>query len=269
PTYKELKAEEEEKEPKLVFTIKDPDGNVVKKEMRTPKKGVQRFNWDLRFVSEKAVNFNTPSFYNPFAGKDDGTLVEPGTYTVQMDLFKDGNITPLVSPVSFNVKALKNTTMPAKNREAKVAFQRDMAALEAKAEICQELMSDMNNKLKYIKQAIEQSELPLGKFSKDVLDIETKLRNLRIAMYGDPVKSELDIDQPISPMSRLGIIVGEQKYSTSTPTQTHRDSYAIAKSEIDTIKQKLETLYNVDVKQLEERLVKAGAPYTPGRGMDH
>jgi hypothetical protein len=25
----------------------------------------------------------------------------------------------------------------------------------------------------------------------------------------------------------------------------------------------------VDVKQLEEQLVKAGAPYTPGRGMDY
>jgi len=269
PTYDQLKAEKDEKEPQLVFTIKNPSGEVVKKEIKSPKKGLHRFNWDLRFISEKAVNFDSPSFYNPFSGKNEGTLVEPGIYTVQMDLFKDGTITPLVSPVAFNIIALQNTTMPAENREAKVAFQREMDALEAKAEICQKLVGDMDNKLKYIKEAINQSEIPLGQFYQEVSNIESKLKDLRISMYGDPVKSELDIDQPISPMSRLGIIVGEQKYSTSTPTKTHRDSYAIAKSEIEGIKQKLEKLYNVDFKQLEDQLVKAGAPYTPGRGMDH
>ncbi len=269
PSYDQLKAEKEENEPQLVFTIRDAQGNILKKELKTPKKGVQRFNWDLRFESEKAVNFDMPSFYNPFAGKDEGTLVEPGTYTVEMDFFQDGNITSLVSPVSFEVKALQNTTLPAENREAKVAFQRDMDELEAKAEICQKLLGDTNTKIKYIKEAIKRSGMPLGQLSKEVLNIDTKLKDLRIAMYGDPVKSELDIDQPISPMRRLGIIVGEQKYSTSTPTQTHRDSYAIAKSEIDTIKQNLETVYSIDVKQIEEQLVKAGAPYTPARGMDH
>ena len=269
PSYDKLKAEEEEKEPQLVFSIKNSDGTVVKKEMKTPKKGVQRFNWNLRYTPQNAVNLGGPSFYNPFAGKDEGTLVEPGTYTVQMDLFKDGTVTPLVGPVSFSVKALQNTTMPAENRAAKVAFQRDMAALENQAEICQKLMGDMNNKLKYIKEAIKRSEIPLGEFSKEVSSIEDKLKAARISMYGDPVKTQLDIDQPQTPMGRLGIIGYEQKYSTSTPTQTHKDSYAIAKSEIEVIKQQLETLYNVDVKNLEDKLVKAGAPYTPGRGMDH
>lgn len=269
PNYANLKAEEEEKEPKLVFTIKDSEGNVVKKEMKSPKKGLQRFHWNLRFTPQKAVSFNTSSFYNPFASKDEGTLVEPGTYSVEMDLFKDGNITRLVDPVSFNVIALQNTTMPAENRAAKVAFQKDMAALENKAEICQNLMSDMNNKLKHIKEALIRSELPLGQFDKEVLSMESKLKDIRIAMYGDPVKSKLDIDQPQTPMGRLGIIGYEQKYSTSAPTKTHKDSYTIAKSEIEVIKQQLETLYNVNMKELEEQLVKSGVPYTPGRGMEH
>lgn len=269
PNYNKLKAEEEEKEPQLVFSIKNAEGTVVKKIMKTPKKGLQRFNWDLRYTPQNAVNLGGPSFYNPFAGKDEGTLVEPGTYTVQMDLYQDGNITPLVGPVSFNVKALQNTTMPAENRAAKVAFQRNMAALENQAEICQKLMGDMTNKLKYIKEAVKRSELPLGQFAKEISSIEDKLKNARIAMFGDPIKTQLDIDQPQTPMGRLGIIGYEQKYSTSAPTQTHKDSYVIAKSEIEVIKQQLETLYNVDVKNLEDKLVKAGAPYTPGRGMDN
>ena len=32
------------------------------------------------------------------------------------------------------------------------------------------------------------------------------------------------------------------------------------------IKQRVEDVFNIDVKQLEEKLIKSGAPYTPGRG---
>ena len=88
-------------------------------------------------------------------------------------------------------------------------------------------------------------------------------------MYGDPVKRRLDIDQPPSLSSRLGAIGWEQKYSTATPTQTHRDSYAIAKEAIHVIKPKIETLCNRDIKALEQELINAGAPYTPGRGSIH
>jgi hypothetical protein len=83
------------------------------------------------------------------------------------------------------------------------------------------------------------------------------------------VKTKLDIRQPQSPAARIGKISYEQKYSTSTPTQTHRDSYAIAKAEITGLKQNVEAIYNIDVKQLEEKLVKSGAPYTPGRGYEN
>ncbi|MFC4722196.1 glycosyl hydrolase [Geojedonia litorea] len=268
PNYSELKAEYDESEPQLVFTIKNASGEVMKKELKAPKKGLQRFHWDLRFSSKAAINFRSPSFYNPFSSRNEGTLVEPGTYTVELSLYQDGKITALVSPVSFQVKALNNTVMPAQDRAAKVAFQQEVASLEAKAGICQNLMGDMSNKLKYIKEAIKLSNLPIEQLSGEVLSIEKKLKAAREALYGDPVKAQLDIDQPQSPMGRLGNIVYEQKYSTSAPTKTHQDSYAIAKAEIDVIKQQLEVLYNQDVKQLEEKLVKAGAPYTPGRGME-
>jgi hypothetical protein len=79
----------------------------------------------------------------------------------------------------------------------------------------------------------------------------------------------LDIDQPLSPASRLGAIGYEQKYSTATPTQTHRDSYAIAKDEVMVIKAKMERIFNEDLKGLEKKLINSGAPYTPGRGYNN
>jgi hypothetical protein len=88
-------------------------------------------------------------------------------------------------------------------------------------------------------------------------------------LYGDPIKNQLDIRQPQNPATRIGVMSWEQKYSTSAPTQTHKNSYAIARAEITVLKQKVETIYNVDVKQLEDKLSNSGAPYTPGRGSEN
>ena len=268
PSYKNLKTEGDEDKLQLVFTIKDSKGNVVKKELTKPKKGIQRFHWNLRYTLQTPIDFQEASFYNPFSSKDEGTLVEPGTYTVEMAEMKNGETTPVAGPESFEVKAIDNTVMPAENRSAKVAFQKDLAAVSAQARICDELLADTRNKLKYIKKALERAELPIGDFSKTVAAIEAEARDINRTLYGDPYKRRLDIDQAQNPMFRLGVISYEQKYSTATPTKTHRDSYLIAKRQIEAAKTQLETLYNVKLKELEESLISSGVPYTPGRGSE-
>ena len=266
PDYDSLKAEMDEKEPSLVFTIKNGDGQVVKKEFKKPTEGLQRFHWDLRYTLQTPIDLSKPSFYNPWETIDEGTLVRPGTYTVEMELYREGELVDLVSPVSFDVIGLENTVLPADDRAGKVVFQKQVSQLEADLQSCQKIISETNTKLKYFKAAIKRSELSYGALSKSVFDIENKLKDIDVLLNGDPIKTKLDISQPKSPVARIGTIGYEQKYSTSAPTKTHKDSYAIAKAEILDIKQRVETIFNIDVKQLEETLIKSGAPYTPGRG---
>lgn len=269
PTYEELKAENEERGEQLVFTIKDGEGTVVKKIMQKPSEGLQRFHWDLRYNPRDAVSFRTPSFYNPFAGKTEGTLVVPGTYTVQMDLLDDGGMKPLVAPVAFEVKSLNNTIMPAKDREAKVAFQQKVAKLASEMEAVSNMYSEMNNKMKHIKEAVKLVDAPLAELNDKVIALDNQLRDVRTMMYGDRVKSRLDIDEPPSPYNRMGSIEYEQKYSTSAPTKTHMDSYEIAKEEFQPIQELVKKLYTEDMVALEELLKELGAPYTPGRVLEH
>jgi photosystem II stability/assembly factor-like uncharacterized protein len=266
PSYNELKAERNEESEKLVFTIKNDKGQVVKKEFKKPEKGVQRFHWDLRYTLQNPIDLSVSSFYNPWAGIDEGTLVEPGTYTVDMQLYKNNELTKLAGPIAFEVKALDNTVMPAENRAAKVAFQKEVMQLEADLGACQTIINETNTKLKYIKAAIKRSEQPFGELTKSVVTIENKLKQIRLELFGDSVKSKLDISQVQSPANRIGLIGYEQKYSTSAPTKTHKDSYAIAKGEIVVLKKRVEAVFNVDIKQLEDKLIKSGAAYTPGRG---
>ncbi len=63
----------------------------------------------------------------------------------------------------------------------------------------------------------------------------------------------------------MRIIVSEQKYSTASPTQTHLESFDIAKEEYSPINEEIIALLKVDIKELEEKLKAIGAPYTPGR----
>jgi hypothetical protein len=269
PNYEELKAEVNENEEELVFTIRDNRGTVVKKEFKPVKKGLQRFHWDLRYTLQDPIDLSTPSFYNPFGGRDEGTLVAPGTYSIEMALLKEGQLKTLTGPVNFEVKALKNVEMPAENRAEKVAFQKALAKLQAKLGIAEKLLSESRMKLTYIKAAIKRSEQPLGPLISEVMTIEKQLDEVQIAMYGDPVKNRLDLDQPPSPADRLGTIGYEQKYSTATPTQTHRDSYAIAEKQVMEIKAKMERIFNENLKALEQQLINSGAPYTPGRGYEN
>lgn len=269
PSYDALKAESEQEKEELVFTIKDAAGNVVKKQFRPARKGVQRFHWNLRYTLQNPINLRRSNFYNPFGGRDEGTLVAPGMYTVEMSLVKGGKMTSLTSPVSFEVKALNNVEMPAKNRAEKVAFQKKLAKLQADMAITRNLMSETRNKLRYIKAAIKRSEQPIGNLMSDVISIEKQLQAVQLALYGDPIKNRLDMGQPLSPARRLGAIGYEQKYSTATPTKTHRDSYEIAKTEIMAMKKRMEVLFNRDIKTLEKKLIDSGAPYTPGRGYEN
>lgn len=266
PSYEELKSEREEAEPQLVFTIRDSDGKVVKKEFRKPSRGIQRFHWNLRFTLQDPIDFNTPSFYNPWMPKDEGTLVEPGNYTIDMQWEHNGEFTSMVAPQSFRVEAVNNTVMPAKDRDAKVAFQREVLALASRFGEAQNKMGELNEKLRYMKSALKRSEQPVGPLYKQIVAVEDEIREINKGMYGDPVKYSLDISQPQTPANRLGILSYEQKYTTSSTTTTHRDTFNIAKAELEAIFNRMESLISGPMKQLEEAMKQAGMPYTPGRG---
>lgn len=172
PSYDALKAEEDENEPQLVFTIKDASGKVVRKVLQKPSFGLQRFKWDLRYEFKSAVSFSEPSFYNPFSEKREGTLVTPGNYTVEMHLLTGSALELLVPAQRFKVKALNNATMPAQDREAKVAFQRDLNALRARLNISDSKIGEMNTKVKYIKEAIKLVEEPIGNYRRPCMKLK-------------------------------------------------------------------------------------------------
>ena len=107
PSYEELLAETDEIKSELVFTIRNGQNEVVRKITKAPSKGLQRIEWDLRYASKDAISLSKPSFYNPFAGKSEGTLVVPGTYSVTLSTFVNGEEKAASDPVSFRSKSIE------------------------------------------------------------------------------------------------------------------------------------------------------------------
>ncbi|MEM6845145.1 MAG: glycosyl hydrolase [Bacteroidota bacterium] len=263
PSYENLLAEQQEPKPQLLFTIKDGAGNVVRNISTKPQTGLQRLSWDLRYAPKDPVNLVPPTYYNPFATPPAGAMVPPGTYQVAMAKLVDGKVTPLAEPVRFTVKALDNTTLPAEDRKELVEFQQEVTQLYRAVRGAQESMKEIQNQMKHIEVAIQQVELPYSEVYTEVQAIQQEVASLNRELNNDPVAAKLDKEQPPSIASRISYIVFEQSSTTTQPTQTHRDSYAIAKEEFRPWLQRLKTLISDKIQPLQEKLEQAGAPYTP------
>jgi photosystem II stability/assembly factor-like uncharacterized protein len=267
PSYDDLKSENEEQKPMLLFTILTKQGDVVQQIEKTPSKGINRITWDLRYASTDPINLSPPGFYNPFAGKQEGTLVAPGIYTIVMSKQVGGEIIEL-DRSDMRVKALDNKTLPAENDAELQAFRDEVYELSRVIQGTQRKLGSLRNELKYMKAAAQKAQQPYSAFASDIQTIEKEMRATNEQLNGDPLKARLDIGQPPSISSRIGWISYEMKYATATPTQTHRNSFAIAKRDFPAVLDEVKALAK-KVDALQKRLEAAGAPYTPGRDIEY
>ncbi|MBE2209337.1 MAG: glycosyl hydrolase [Saprospiraceae bacterium] len=265
PTYEELEAETREEEPYLLFTIRDLSGSIVRELKTGISKGLHRIHWDGRFPSINPVRLQGPAFDNPFANLDEGVLAMPGEYTVSLSQSINGQLRELAAPQRFRLNSLGGVTLPAADRAELVAFQRQAQDLQRVVSGAGSMLGEINNRMQHIRKAIFSVGAPKSELVNDFKAIEAKLYAIRKTMYGDNIAATLDKDDPFTVASRIGWLTGEMWGSTSAPTQTQRDALRIADEEFKPLLEQIRSVRNNDLRILEEKLEKAGAPYTPGR----
>jgi photosystem II stability/assembly factor-like uncharacterized protein len=265
PSYDALKAEEAEEAPHLLFTIRNEQGEIVRKLKAPAKKGVNRMNWDFRYASSSPVSLTPPSGDNPFSSPDVGLFVLPGAYTVSLSKSVDGVITELAGPEKFAVKLMPGTTLPSTDRPAMVKWQREADELKRAMQGAGQMLNDANTRVKHMREAIFSVSKPQADFVSDLKTLEGKLKAVGQSLYGDNIAGRLDIDTPPSLNSRILGALYDGYGSTSDPTTTMKQQLAIATEEFGTALANLKSVLNTELKALEQKLEAAGAPYTPGR----
>ena len=264
PTIDELKIEERQQQPYFVFTIKDEAGNIVKEIFKPASKGVNRLNWNLQYAGFNPIKVDE---FNPTANKNErGFPVLPGKYSVTLDQVFDGERKHLAGPVEFKTKVLNNTSLPSEDRAQLVAFQNQVKEIIQTMNGAEKYMGEMEKRIASVRQTIQNTPSVPFELGNQSRKIAEKLDDIYFELDGIPAKASWEEVPPaIVPLNkRVQHIVWGLWSSTSEPTQTMKDNYAIIIEEFPPILNQLKEM-DEELKTIEGELEKYGAPWTPGR----
>ncbi|MCF8234933.1 MAG: hypothetical protein K9G67_07895 [Bacteroidales bacterium] len=266
PTMDQLRAEEDEVKPHLIFSITDEAGNEVKKITKGVSKGINRVNWDLRYPGPYPVTASSNK-YNPTKDESSSWLVLPGKYNVKVSQFVRGEVTDLYGPVEFTADLLEIQTLPAEDREELITFQKKMNELYRALRGTEEFTEDMMQRVQHIKQAIQSTPNINPTLMAEADTLEQELDELLWAFNGQRPKASREENWPDLPSlnERMNAMIVAHWGSTSGVTKTQEDQYEILAEDFPPVLEKVRSLYEKDLKELEAELEKSKAPWTPGR----
>lgn len=258
PTWEELKAEDRERDPAVILTVRDADGGVVRRLAGRNARGVHRATWDLRY----------PGF-TPVSTRDDGNgpMVAPGAYTVEVHRWHDGELEQLAGPTSFEVTPIGDPTISRVAWAEQAEFNRRVGELQRVAMGAMAAAGDAAERLEVIESAVRRHPQVELELLTDVVALQDRLRDLQEVLTGDPTKRRRSEPEMPGLAQRIGTVVGGTWSVTGGPTQTHREQFEIASAELESVLPELRTFLEQALPALEARLEEAGVPWTPGRGV--
>jgi photosystem II stability/assembly factor-like uncharacterized protein len=265
PTDEEIRTEQNEKNPYLVFTIKDESGNIIRRLTKEAAKGLNRINWNLEYYDPDPVT-NIDKF-NPIAVVKSSSFALPGKYSVSMAMVTRDGVKELAGPIQFNVIPLKNTTLPADKRDVLVAFQRQAFELLREVRGAENFLKDMMKRIENIKYAINVTPgIPVDLMNKaDNISKELTLIDLKFNRDTNRPSPEENSPSPVTFEERLNVLAFTHNRSTSNITRNEQNAYSALISEFPSVLDRLKFIYNNDLKNIESDLEKYNAPWTPGR----
>jgi photosystem II stability/assembly factor-like uncharacterized protein len=262
PTYEQLRAEEEEETPFLVFTILDDKDRVVRRLRAPAEAGVHRLTWDLRYPGVDPTKLKDEK---PTSSGPSSTFAMPGAYKVFMSKNINGEVTKLSEPINFKAMVLGNTSLPAKDRVELVEFQEKIRELNGAVNASARVVNDFSDRIKHYKVALKSLKAPEKELIAEIKKMEKEIKEFQVVLLGNQTLRRLDKDTIPGIVNRINVIIYEQLRSTSAPTQTQKDAYEIVADEFSELLKKLRKLVIEDAAAIEKKLEKMGAPFTPGR----
>ncbi len=258
PSWEDLRKEDREEKPYILFTITDEEGNVVRKLKTEVKSGINRLTWDLKYASTNPVKKATDENASGFP-------VMPGKYKVTMSVFTNGILSDVAGPVEFEAKVLNNVTLPVEDRNQLVAFQKKVYELSRAVKGAIESVNDLSTKVEIIKTALRQTENAPQELTDKADIILQKNKELYTLLVDDETISKRN--EPTKPTisGRLSEVTYGMWQTTSAPTTAYTNNYLIAAEEFKVVLRDLQNLLDIEVKNLESEMDKLKSPWTPGR----
>ncbi|MDB4281238.1 glycosyl hydrolase, partial [Flavobacteriaceae bacterium] len=262
PGWDALDAEGRESTAKVILTIHDGAGNIINKVSQKASKGSHRIAWDLTHFNPFAISSDGSSRRRYGGG---GAMVIPGNYSASLHLEKEGSVTPLDGPISFEVKPIREGVLKGASYEDYDSFRVALTELMKEMNAVQDVFSESIKKHKALKVALSRSNIAPGPIEGQLASLDNEINAIN-KLSGSPSRSEIGERNPVTMQSYLYNAMNGMENSYG-PTGINKKSFEIAKKMLTTIKAKVEAL-DSSITPIEKALKAAGAPYINGQGIN-
>ena len=249
---------------RALLTVKDSDGEVIRRIEGPARSGMQRVTWDLRYpmlMPTQIGNSGQRDRFRPSLGP----LAPPGQYTVELSLLEEGRLREVAGPQSFEVVDLQNRSVEGRSHDQTRDFQRETNELLRRAMAINAELGRADERAQHAEVAVMATPGLDTSLLSQVLDLRKQLDALNQQMNGDETLGRFQEPSLPSITSRIFTVIGGHWNTRLGPTQTHRESLAVAAEQLASVQQTLQQLIETDLSEIEQRLEAAGAPWTPGR----
>ncbi len=265
PTINELREEETEQAPVLLFTITEGDGKFVRRISAPATAGMQRITWDFRHAppSMSATPPQPPSGVTLPDGVTfgpQGALAMPGKYTVTMAQRVDGKVVPLPGQQNFNIVLEGAESLSATDRKALADFQTKALRLQRAVNGAGEVAAAAKTRIGLLRRAAQEADAVQP--ANELASVDSRIDRILHELRGTRPNSDIP---PPSISNRVNTATQRFRFSTGRPTQTQTEQFNLAAEEFRPVLARLRTIVDDELPKIEKALERAGAPLTPGR----
>lgn len=257
PGWDALDEEKNEEGASIILVIKDSNDNFITRIKAPYKKGFNRIAWNLKVPNRTTLKASKieeePSnyYYNLFA--------DEGTYSVSMFSKINGSIEALGDSQTFEVARIRENVLDNPVANDIETYVKDFKSFKSGFESILNKFNNTSKKLEaYDKASIYANSNP-GTLENEISALKKEMFALKQLISGNSSKKEIVEKDVQSIASRLS--VASRGFNTTYgPTKTHMKSFDMAKMLFNRIKPRLTKFIDVDVPEIENKLLRAGVP---------
>ena len=262
PGWDALRTEATEEEPAVVLTIRNSNGEVIRKLEGPAKAGFHRVAWDLRYPESSPWKENPQDDYIVFSGP----LAAPGDYTVSLATRLNGVLKETGLQTTIHVKMMRQNSLATASAAEVVAFGQRLDSLMREGDGADAAMEALLAELAAVKQTLMRSAVE-ATLRAQVRALELEVMDLDLKLSGDENRDMAGDSGPVSVSRRIEVAQMGTAFSSYGPTPTHERSLEIAEQAFASIKTALKRIYETELPALRKAMDDAGVPWTPGRGV--
>ncbi|MDA8810893.1 glycosyl hydrolase, partial [Flavobacteriaceae bacterium] len=191
----------------------------------------------------------------------------PGTYMASLSLEKEGIIAPLDGPVSFEVRPIRDGVLEGVNYATFNNYFESVKTLLNESAAYEDALSMADKKLAMFETALYRTNTDPQAILSLITEAKKALAGLRKQIDGSPSKNIIGERNPASWQDHLSVAMRGMG-TTYGPTPLHKQSLQIAAELLENMKAAIKDVAQEKVPAIEAALIKAGAPYMSGQGIE-